>query len=146
MPSIFTRIIQGEIPCYKIAEDADNFAFLDINPVVKGHTLVIPREHHDPITETPPALLNKLLSVVQKIVRAQFDGLGADGVNVSQANGAAAGQVVPHIHFHVIPRFSDDGHHWNWRQLEYEGPDEMAGYADSIVSALGALSESAPPV
>ena len=133
---IFCKIAAGAVPCTRVYEDEDALAFLDIGPLVKGHTLVIPKEHFDPISATPPPVLQKLILVVQRIASAQFAGLGADGVNVTQANGAAAGQVVPHLHFHVIPRFQTDGHHWNWKTKTYEGPAEMQALAKRIADAL----------
>lgn len=133
---IFCKIIAGELPCSKIYEDADVIAFMDIGPVVKGHTLVVPKKHCDPITETPPDILGKLICVVQKIARAMFKGLNADGINVTQANGEVAGQVVPHIHFHVIPRFSNDGRPQNWIPQKYDSTEEMNCFADKIKSAI----------
>jgi len=133
---VFCRIVAGDLPAAKVYEDADTLAFMDIGPVVKGHTLVIPKAHHDPLTNTPPAVLHKLIEVVQRIARAQIAGLGADGVNVTQANGKAAGQIVPHLHFHVIPRFAADGHHWNWTPRQYDSPDEMTGLAQRLAAAL----------
>ena len=133
---IFCKIVKGEIPSTRVYEDEDILAFMDIGPVVKGHTLVIPKEHFDPITNTPPEMLGKVIAVVQKIARAQMNGLKADGVNVLQANGAVAGQVVPHIHFHVVPRFKTDGHHWNWAAKKYEDPAEMKKLAEAIKTAL----------
>lgn len=133
---VFCSIVKGEIPATKVYEDEDVLAFMDIGPVVKGHTLVIPKNHHNPITDTPVPVLQKLIAVVQRIARAQFAGLEADGINVSQANGQTAGQVVPHIHFHVIPRFAADGHHWNWTPHKYDTPAEMQSYADRIRQSL----------
>lgn len=133
---IFCKIIKGEIPSVKIYESEDVLAFLDIGPVVKGHTLVIPKAHHNPLMETPPEVLCKLIAVARRIARAQVKGLSADGVNLSQANGQAAGQVVPHIHFHVIPRFAEDGFHGNWIPRKYDNPAQMNSFADRIRQAL----------
>jgi histidine triad (HIT) family protein len=133
---IFCKIVAGDLPATKIYEDDDTLAFMDIGPVVKGHALVIPKTHYDPITGTPPEVLQKLITVVQKVAQAQYDGLDADGINVSQANGAVAGQEVPHIHFHVIPRFTDDNHSWNWRAGSYSSQDEMQAKADGIIKGL----------
>jgi len=133
---IFCKIIAGEVPCTKVYEDDECLAFMDIGPIIKGHTLVIPRQHYDPLTETPDEILARLVAVVRRVAKAQVEGLGANGVNVTQANGACAGQVVPHIHFHVIPRFEDDGHSWNWRARSYKSPDEMQTYAEKIRDAL----------
>ena len=133
---IFCKIIKGDIPSVKIFEDETVLAFMDIGPVVKGHALVIPKVHCDPITNTPPELLQTLIVAVQKVAAAQIDGLGADGVNVSQANGKVAGQEVPHIHFHVIPRFTDDGHSWSQVQGKYDRPGEMEEFAQKTAAAL----------
>ena len=133
---IFCKIVAGEIPSTRVYEDADTLAFMDIGPVIKGHTLVIPKQHYDPITKTPVDVLARLMKVVQKIAQAQLNGLKADGVNVLNANGTAAGQQVPHIHFHVVPRFKTDGHHWNWAAKKYDSMEEMRTLAEAIKSAL----------
>lgn len=133
---IFCKIIQGTIPSTRIYEDEDILGFMDIGPVVKGHALVIPKAHHNPLMATPVPVLQKLIAVVQRVASAQMAGLRADGINVSQANGQAAGQVVPHIHFHVIPRFTADGFHGNWIPKRYDTPAEMNDYAERIRKAL----------
>jgi len=131
---VFCRIIAGELPAEKVYEDGDVVAFMDISPVAKGHTLVVPKAHSDPITETPDAVLAKVIAVVRKVARAQFQTLKADGVSVSQANGQAAGQEVPHIHFHVIPRFEGSGRQWT--PGKYDSPDEMRQYATRLRDVL----------
>jgi histidine triad (HIT) family protein len=142
---IFCRIIAGAIPATKIFEDSRVLAIMDIGPVIKGHALVIPKTHYDPLMETPDAVLGELIAVVRRIARAQVAGLGADGINVTQANGPSAGQVVPHIHFHVIPRFNRDGHHWNWNAKSYDSPDEMNQYAGRIMAGLKQTGTSHAP-
>jgi histidine triad (HIT) family protein len=133
---VFCKIVRGEIPSARVYEDETALAILDIGPIVKGHTLVIPKEHHDPLTATPPPILHHLIDVVQHIAKAQMEELKADGVNVTQANGAAAGQIIPHIHFHVIPRFLTDGHHWNWTQKKYESSQEMQSFGERLHRAM----------
>ncbi len=133
---LFCRIVAGEIPSTRVYEDADTLAFMDIGPIVKGHTLVIPKKHYDPITQTPEDVLAKVMAVVRNIAQAQMNGLKADGVNVLNANGEAAGQQIPHIHFHVVPRFKTDDHHWNWAAKKYESLDEMKKMAEEIKKAL----------
>ena len=81
-------------------------------------------------------VLARVIAVVRRVAEALPAGLGADGVNIHQANGAAAGQVVPHVHFHVIPRFKHDGHHWNWTPHSYADVSEAAALADRIQAAL----------
>ena len=133
---LFCKIVRGEVPCTKVYEDADVLAFMDISPIVKGHTLVIPKTHYNPIMDTAPEALQKVILIVQKIARAQVKGLQADGVNVTQANGGVAGQIIPHLHFHVIPRFATDGFHGNWLPRKYDDPTEMQHCADRIRTAL----------
>ena len=104
---IFCKIIKNEIPCDKIYEDKDVIAFLDIKPINKYHTLVIPKKHYVNITDVPENELAKVIKVVKKLSIAILKL--CDGVNISQSNKKHAGQVVDHIHFHIMPRFKDDG-------------------------------------
>ncbi|MBT3193618.1 MAG: HIT family protein [Verrucomicrobia bacterium] len=133
---IFCKLVAGEIPSTKVYEDEHTLAFMDISPLIEGHTLVIPKAHHDPITETPVDVLGRCMAVVKRVAQAQMSLLGADGVNLHQANGAAAGQVVPHLHFHVIPRFEDDGHHWNWSHKQYASTEAMAAMGARLKSEI----------
>ena len=134
--NIFEKIVNREIPATIVYEDEDTLAFMDIGPIIKGHTLVIPKTCYDPVTETPDEVLTKLILVAKRIAAAQMKGLGADGVNIMQNNGAAAGQEVPHIHIHVIPRFEGDGHHWNWNAKSYESTEELEQLAERIREGL----------
>ncbi len=134
---VFCRIVARTLPATVVYEDEETLAFMDIHPVVKGHVLVIPKAHHELLTDVPHPLLHRVFETVQRILTAQRVGLSADGVNLFQANGAAAGQVVPHVHVHVIPRFHTDGHHWNWAAGSYASPEEAAELADRMRRALG---------
>lgn len=136
MDCIFCKIAAKKIPATVIYDDDDVLVFMDIGPIIKGHALVIPKKHYDPVTETPDEVVSKLHLVAKKIADAQLNGLGADGVNIMQNNGAASGQEVPHIHVHVIPRFEGDGHHWNWNAKKYDDFDEMAELAQKLKSHL----------
>lgn len=133
---IFCKIVAGQIPSTKVYEDAEILAFMDIGPIVKGHTLVIPKQHVNLVTDAPVGVLARVMSVVQKVAAAQMNALKADGVNIFQANGKAAGQVVPHLHFHVVPRFNTDGHSWNWAAKKYDDMKEMAALAEKIRAGL----------
>jgi len=133
---IFCKIVAGTVPSTKVYEDSEIIAFMDIGPVVKGHTLVVPKKHCDPITGVPPELLQKLILVVQKIAKAHFAGLGAQGLHVTQANGKLAGQIVPHVHFHLIPRFESEGPQRNWVPGKYASNEEMSQYAKKIRDAI----------
>jgi histidine triad (HIT) family protein len=133
---LFCKIAKKEIPSAIIYEDKDTLAFMDIGPIIKGHALVIPKSHYDPIHDTPDEVLAKLIKICKKIATAQKDGLGAEGCNIIQNNGACSGQEVPHLHFHVIPRFENDGHHWNWAAKPYAEMSEMQQLAERINQAL----------
>jgi len=134
--NIFEKIIRREIPATIVYEDSETLAFLDIGPIIKGHTLVIPKTCYESVVGTPDDVLTRLVQVSKRIAAAQIKSLGADGVNIIQNNGTAAGQAVPHIHFHVIPRFDGDGHHWNWNAKKYDSPAEMEKLAAKIREGL----------
>lgn len=138
---VFCKVVAGQIPSCKIYDDGEIIAFMDIGPIVKGHILVVPKRHYANLLETPPEVLAKLIMAAQKIAGGQKCALGADGVNLMQSNGQAAGQVVDHIHFHVIPRFTADGHHWNWKPQQYADSKEMQALADKIKGMLSKESE-----
>lgn len=133
---IFCRIVEKEIPATVVHEDDEVMVFMDIGPIIKGHALVIPKKHYDPVTETPDAVLAKLHITAKNIAAAQMNALGADGVNIIQNNGKASGQEVPHIHVHVIPRFASDGHRWNWNAKQYDDFEEMNELAEKLRQSL----------
>ena len=133
---VFCEIIKGRMPSCSVHEDSDTMAFMDIAPIAPGHTLVIPKEHVEFLMEARSETLGKLISAARKIARAQMKALKADGINIMQANGRVAGQTVPHLHFHVIPRFKDDGHHWNWKTTPYAKDGDMENTAERIKSAM----------
>lgn len=112
MSCIFCKIVKGEVPCVKIHEDADVLAFLDIAPIEPGHTLIIPKVHFATFMELPDPLAARLAVTVREIADRVHTRLQTDGITLSQANGACAGQVVPHVHVHVIPRFDHKDRHW----------------------------------
>jgi len=114
---IFCKIVKGEIPCYKIYEDKNFLAFLDIQPISKGHTLIIPKKHYNTFLETPPDLLAKMTPIIQKIGVAVQKATQANGFNIGLNNGTAAGQIIMHTHFHIIPRFNNDGLH-TWPSIK----------------------------
>ena len=102
---VFCAIAAGEIPCFKVYEDDLVLAYLDINPFAEGHTLVIPKAHTTGLLDTPPETLREMIVRVQKVAARLKDALPCDGFNILQNNGPAAGQTVPHLHFHIVPRF-----------------------------------------
>ena len=106
---LFCKIVAGEIPSQEVYSDGDFMAFLDINPRNPGHTLVIPKKHYQTIMEMPDNEVGELFKIVKKIAIAVKKGTNADGISIGQSNERAAGQVIPHVHFHVIPRFNTEG-------------------------------------
>ncbi|WP_322608369.1 HIT family protein [Pontiella agarivorans] len=133
---IFCKIVNKEIPATVVYESEEVLVFMDIGPIIKGHVLVIPKKHYDPVTETPDEILAEMHLTAKKIAAAQMNGLGADGVNIMQNNGKASGQEVEHIHIHVIPRFNNDGHHWNWNPKVYNDFEEMNDLAEKLQKQL----------
>ena len=109
MTTIFRRILLGEIPSYKIYEDAETYAFLDISPASPGHTLVICKSESANAYELSDADLVATARTTQRVARVLRDVLQPDGINIVQNNGAAAGQTVFHYHVHLIPRWDNDG-------------------------------------
>lgn len=105
--TIFSKIIRGEIPCHKVYEDAQVLAFLDIGPLSTGHTLVIPKEAKATLAELSDDAAGAIGRVLPRICRAVMSATGATAYNILQNNGAAAHQAVMHVHFHIIPKFTE---------------------------------------
>lgn len=116
---LFCKIVAGEIPSYKVYENDKVFAFLDIRPVHPGHTLIVPKNHCLNIEEATPETLFEIMSAVKIIGKLIKEKLGVPGYNLVVNNDPASGQVVPHLHFHVVPRYEgDDSSHWKNREYE----------------------------
>ena len=131
---VFCKIIKGEIPCAKIYENDKVLAFLGIEPINKGHTIVIPKEHHKDLLSMPDDILAEVTKITKKVSKAVVEATGADGFNIGQNNGKAAGQAVFHFHIHIMPRFENDGlKHWSHKEYS-EG--EMNEFAEKISNAL----------
>ena len=133
--NVFAKILRGELPSHKIYEDAETFAFMDIMPRGDGHCLVIPKTPSRNILDADPQSLATLIASVQKVSRAVVKAFSADGVTVQQFNEPAGGQIVFHLHFHVIPRF--DGVALRPHSGEMEKPEILAANAGKIQAALG---------
>ena len=131
---LFCKIVKGELPSSKIYEDEDTLAFLDLFPVNKGHSLVISKEHYETIFDVPADSLAKISSVMKNVADAVKKGVNADGISIAQSNGKDAGQVISHIHFHIMPRFKDDGLKL-WPQGKYE-EGEMDKFKEDISKFL----------
>jgi histidine triad (HIT) family protein len=109
MATIFSQIVEGEIPARVVYEDETTMAFLDANPLAPGHTLVIPKDEYERLNDVPDDLATDLYATLQKVIPAVEEAVDAPASNVAFNNGEAAGQEVPHVHGHIIPRFDSDG-------------------------------------
>jgi histidine triad (HIT) family protein len=132
---IFCKIIANEIPAQVVYEDSFSLAFLDINPINRGHVLVVPKEHYRDFNEASVEVLKNLIRTAKLVAETLSAAVGADGFIVSTNNGRAAGQEVMHLHFHVIPRFNDDHLH-AWPGRQYKDEQEIKYVADSIIRAI----------
>lgn len=136
--NVFAKILRGELPCHKVYEDDETFAFLDIMPRAHGHTLVIPKASATDLFDADEAVLTSSLKTVQKLAPVIRDAMGAEGVLVQQFNGAAAGQTVFHLHFHIVPR--TEGVSLRPHAGEMEDPETLSANAEKIRQALEAMS------
>ncbi len=117
---IFCKMVAGQIPVTKIYEDESVLSFLDIGPLSDGHTLVIPKAHYANLHDCPAEVLGQVGSQLGKIARAVSLAMNSDGYNVLCNTGRAAGQLVEHVHFHIIPRNQGDGVFNRWPVYQYE--------------------------
>ena len=116
---LFCKIVLGQIPATKIYENDNVLSFLDIGPVTTGHTLIIPKQHYEKVDQCPPEILGLVFSCMGKVAGAVCNAMNADGYNVLCNNGQAAGQVIGHLHFHIIPRTTGDGVFDHWPSFKY---------------------------
>ena len=145
--NIFAKILRGEIPSHKIYEDGRALAFMDIMPRTEGHVLVIPKASVRNLLDVSPEDLGYVMGVVQMVARAAVKATGADGFTIQQFNEEAGGQVVFHLHFHILPRWA--GVALRPPAGEVEKPDVLAATAEKIRKALaelvgGVATEPAP--
>lgn len=132
--NIFAKILKGELPCHKIYEDDKTFAFLDIMPRAPGHTLVLPKAPARNLLDVTTQDLAAVAQTAQKIAKAGMKAFAADGVTIQQFNESAGGQVVFHLHVHVIPRKT--GVPMKPPASEKEKPETLAAQAKQLVAAL----------
>ncbi len=132
---IFCKILQGQIPSVKLFESDAFLVFLDINPLNKGHALIIPRQHMETVFSMEPSCGIELFSIICRVGQAIMQATGATGLNVLQNNYVDAGQAVPHVHWHLIPRVAGDGL-LPWHPGTYSDSQEMAALAEKIRVAL----------
>lgn len=131
---VFCKIIQGELPAAQVYEDERVVAFLDINPTAVGHTLVVPKAHCADLLGCDADVASAMIKAAQKIAPAVVRATGAEGFNLGMNNGRAAGQIIFHLHLHIIPRRSGDGFKL-WGHREY-ADGEMSAIAKKIIAQL----------
>jgi len=132
---VFCRIAHGEIPSVSIYEDDKIIAFMDINPAAKGHTLVTLKNHYERLSEVPWEELSLLIAAVQKLSKVVSEAAQAPGFNVLLNNGKEAGQVIPHVHFHIIPRKGNDCLDFSWKPGK-AGKKELEEFSEIVRAAL----------
>ncbi|MDH5819250.1 HIT family protein [Acinetobacter pseudolwoffii] len=131
--NIFARILRGELPAIKVYEDDQVLAFMDIMPQADGHTLVVPKAPAITLLDLDPEAAAYTIQIVQKVAKAIEKGLGVDGIVLMQLSGAAAGQTVPHIHFHLVPTSL---HNLGKHAAQMGDQEKIKALAEKIKSAL----------
>jgi len=131
--NIFARILRGELPAIKVYEDDHVLAFMDIMPQADGHTLIIPKTPAVTLLDLDPEIAAYTIKIVQKIAQAIETALDAQGIVLMQLSGAAAGQTVPHVHFHLIPR---SVHELGRHAIQMGDQEKIKGFAEKIKAAL----------
>jgi len=134
--NIFAKILRGELPAHKVYEDADTLAFMDIMPRCEGHTLVIPKTSARNLLDANPAQLAACMRTVQKVATAAMKAFGSAGITLQQFNETAGGQVVFHLHFHILPR--QEGVSLGPPASKMERPEVLSANAERIRKALAA--------
>ena len=132
---LFCRIVSGEVPAVVVFEDDDTLAFLDHRPLFPGHTLLIPREHHETLTDLPAKQVGPLFQNAQRLARAVESAMEAQGTFVAMNNRVS--QSVPHLHVHVVPRRPKDGlKGFFWPRTKYKTQEEMEVVREKIIEKI----------
>ncbi|MFB5628265.1 MAG: HIT family protein [Nitrosarchaeum sp.] len=134
MSCIFCDIMSGVRTGHILYEDASHVAFLDKYPIDLGHSLVVPKKHHEKITDMDSNMVGELFSIIPKIANAILTATGADAFSLGQNNGKAAKQIIPHVHVHIIPRYNHKGTIWTKRSISND--EELSTLAKKIKSLL----------
>ena len=132
--NVFARILRGEIPAHKVCEDERTLAFMDVMPQADGHTLLIPKHPAENLFDLPADDLAATVRTTQRVARAVRKAFDAPGIMIAQLNGAAAGQSVFHIHFHVVPRHA--GIDLRFHARDMADPARLAEHAERVRAAL----------
>jgi histidine triad (HIT) family protein len=138
-PCIFCQVVAGTVAAHVVYEDAETLAFLDHKPLFPGHVLLVPREHHETLTDLPPAGVAPLFAAARLLARAVEEAAGAEGSFVAMNNRVS--QSVPHLHVHVVPRRKGDGlRGFFWPRKKYEDEAEAAAIANGVRMAISRVA------
>lgn len=132
--NVFAKILRGELPCLKLHEDAHTLSFMDIMPQSDGHVLVIPKEPAETLLDLSEDSLLACMRVVHRMTRCVKQAMNSDGVMLAQLSGSAAGQTVPHVHFHIVPRYA--GEPMRMHAVVQEDPEKLRQFAAQISAEL----------
>ncbi|MFH1786459.1 MAG: HIT domain-containing protein [archaeon] len=132
---IFCKILAGQIPAHMIYTNDSAASFLDISPAAEGHSLVVPKKHYETLSDIPSEEFKNLMSAVKKVANAVVASTASTGFNIIQANKPSAGQVVPHVHFHVVPRKDGDGLQMDFNRKS-PTPEQLKSTAGRIRQAI----------
>jgi histidine triad (HIT) family protein len=132
---VFCKIVAGKLPCFKLLENETTIAFMDINPVNPGHALAVAKGHWPTVDVIPADVLADVARTAQRVAKAAMKALAPEGVNLVQANGVAAGQSVPHLHMHIMPRRRSDDVSLNWQPTPGD-MKEIEAIANKLKAAL----------
>lgn len=138
---LFCSIINNKIPAVIIYEDENSVALMDKYPINHGHSLVIPRSHHESLLSMTPSEVGKLYSIVSTVSKAVISAVHADGFSIGQNNGRAANQIIPHVHVHIIPRYAGDSREGKWPSRTIGNIQELTITSQKIRSVLLAHSD-----
>lgn len=120
---IFCRIIKGALLHYKLYEDPNCLIILDVNPITVGHSLIISKRHYPCLLDASPDLIAKIMQAAHKVIPTLLKATNTEGFNLFQNNGRCAGQLIPHLHFHIIPRANGDNVRFNWNPQPVDKPE-----------------------
>jgi histidine triad (HIT) family protein len=134
---IFCRIVAGQLPSFPLFEDEHSMAFMDINPVARGHTLVISKRHAETILDIPTSILQAVVATAQRVAQAIDKAFAPPGITIVQSNGPGAAQSVPHFHLHVVPRTFYDDLPMNWHIT----PGDRRTIEEAALAIRAALGE-----
>jgi histidine triad (HIT) family protein len=133
---IFCSIINDELDAIRVFENSDFIAFMDKYPINRGHTLILPKNHHESIFTMSDDEVGKLFFAVSFLAKGIIKALDANGLNIGQNNGKAANQIVPHVHVHIIPRYSYDSPNGRWPSRNLISDEELEKIAEKIRASL----------